>query len=57
VDAIKMASATPAKIIGVYQTIGSLDIGKRADVVLLDDQLNVKMTIKDGKVIYNAENR
>ena len=25
--------------------------------VLLDDQLNVKMTIKDGKVIYNAENR
>lgn len=56
-DAIKMASATPAKIIGVYQTIGSLDIGKRADVVLLDDQLNVKMTIKDGKVIYNAENR
>lgn len=56
-DAIKMASFTPAKIIGVHNTIGSLDIGKRADVVLLDDQLNVKMTIKEGKVIYDAENR
>ena len=40
--AVRMASLTPAKVIGMGREIGSLEAGKRADVVLLDEGLNVR---------------
>jgi N-acetylglucosamine-6-phosphate deacetylase len=39
--AVRMASLTPAKVIGMQREIGSLEVGKRADVVLLDPDLSV----------------
>lgn len=48
--AFKCASANPAKSIGVYEDYGSLDVGKKANIILLDEELNIKYLIKDGKV-------
>ncbi len=53
-DAIKMMTATPAKIMGVDDKKGSLVEGKDADIVLFDEQINILYTIVGGKVIYNS---
>src|SRR6185295_2171184 len=35
-ETIRMASLTPARILGVEKEVGSLEVGKRADLVVLD---------------------
>ena len=40
-EAIFAATRNPAKSIGIYDTVGSLTPGKRADIVLTDEKLNV----------------
>jgi N-acetylglucosamine-6-phosphate deacetylase len=47
--AVRMASLTPAKILGLEREIGSLEAGKRADVVLLDAGLNVTSVLVAGE--------
>lgn len=49
--AVRMASLTPATIIGLQDEIGSLAAGKRADLVLLDRELNVTRVFVDGETI------
>jgi N-acetylglucosamine-6-phosphate deacetylase len=49
--AVRMASLTPARILGLDADIGSLEPGKRADLLLLDDQLNVKSVYVNGQPI------
>jgi N-acetylglucosamine-6-phosphate deacetylase len=51
-DAVKMASLTPAAIIGIDDRKGSLVAGKDADVVIFDDQINIMQTIVSGKTVY-----
>lgn len=52
-EVVKMASINVAKNIGVDKWLGSIAIGKRADFVILDKDLNVVKTIRNGEVIYN----
>ena len=51
-DAITMASTNPAKSLGLLCKKGSLDIGKDADIVILDNNYNVVKTICRGKVAF-----
>lgn len=51
-DAVKMATLTPARIIGIDARKGSITPGKDADIVLFDDNINVKMTIINGNTVY-----
>ena len=48
----RMASLNPAKLLGVENTRGSIEIGKRADLVALDKQGNVKLTLTNGQVAF-----
>ena len=50
-EAIKMASITPAKTVGIDKTCGSISAGKVADLVVCDDTLNVINTFKDGTLV------
>lgn len=50
-DAVTMASTTPARIIGLEKTKGSLCAGYDADIVLLDEKLVVKAVMANGKFI------
>lgn len=52
VDAVRMATLTPAKVIGIDETRGSIEPGKRADLVLLDKDLQVMETVIAGKAVY-----
>ena len=47
--AIRMATLTPARILGVEHDLGSLEAGKRADMVLLDHDLNVQRVWHGGR--------
>lgn len=47
-DVIRMATLTPAERVGLADEIGSLEIGKRADVVVLDRELTVKRVFVGG---------
>jgi N-acetylglucosamine-6-phosphate deacetylase len=47
-EAVRMASLTPATIVGRQADLGSLAVGKRADVLLLDRHLQVRRVFVDG---------
>jgi len=47
-EAVKMASLIPAKSVGIDDKIGSIAIGKCADINILDDNLNVLEVFIDG---------
>lgn len=48
-----MMTETPAKIIGIDRDKGKISIGMDADLVLFDKNINIKMTIVNGSVVYN----
>ena len=54
IEAIRMISKTPATIMGVADRKGSLVVGKDADIVIFDDNINIQTTIINGRVVYNA---
>ena len=49
--AVACATMNPAKQIGEYENYGSITPGKKGNVVLLDEELNVRMVIKDGVIV------
>jgi N-acetylglucosamine-6-phosphate deacetylase len=51
-DAVKMLTVTPAKIIGVQKNKGSLTVGKDADVLIFDKDINICMTMVEGNIVY-----
>jgi N-acetylglucosamine-6-phosphate deacetylase len=55
VELAQMASANPARLLGLYDTYGSIEPGKRADLVALDQNLNVKLTIIAGRLASPSE--
>jgi N-acetylglucosamine-6-phosphate deacetylase len=46
----RMASANPAKLLGLETSHGAIEVGKRADLVALDEDGNVKLTIIGGRI-------
>ena len=51
-DAIQMATITPARIMNVANKKGAIEKGKDADIVIFDEDINIEKTIVKGKVIY-----
>jgi N-acetylglucosamine-6-phosphate deacetylase len=54
-EAIECATLTPARIIGVKNFKGSIEVGKDADLVALDERRQVLLTMVEGKIVYQAE--
>lgn len=52
-DAIDFATVNPAKNLGIFDELGSVAVGKRADFTVLDDDFNVLMTVRDGEIVYD----
>lgn len=52
VEAVKMMTLTPARMMKIDQQKGSIQKGKDADFVIFDDNINVSHTILEGNVIY-----
>ncbi len=52
-EAIMMASYVPAKSLGLDNEIGVIDIGRSADIVVMDKSLNLIRTYVDGQLKYS----
>lgn len=49
--AVACATINPAKSLGIDAEYGSIRAGKKAHIVLVDQELNVQQVIKDGKLL------
>ncbi|WP_420034855.1 N-acetylglucosamine-6-phosphate deacetylase [Streptomyces sp. cg28] len=48
-DVVRAISANPARLLGVFDTVGSLEPGKDADLVVLDEEFEVKGVMRKGE--------
>ena len=53
-ECVNCASLNPATTLGIADKKGSIKAGKDADLVILDNEFNVKKTIIGGKIKYEA---
>ena len=51
-EVIETVTKNPAKKLNVYDKLGSVEVGKSADFVIFDENLNIKKTIINGEVAY-----
>jgi N-acetylglucosamine-6-phosphate deacetylase len=54
-DVIRMATLTPSERVGLAHEIGSLEVGKRADVAVLDRALKVTRVFVEGVETFRAD--
>ena len=52
-EIIQMISAVPARIMKIDHQKGSLTIGKDADILIFDQDINIQMTMVNGRIVYN----
>ncbi len=53
-ECVNAASLNPAAVLGLASEIGSLEKGKRADIIITDNTFGVRKTIMDGQIKYGA---
>lgn len=54
-DAVCMATKTAADSLNISDTKGRLEPGKDADILILDQNLQVRMTLLQGEIVYQHE--
>ncbi len=50
-DAVTCATLTPARAAGLDSQVGSIQVGKRADLLLVDENLNLLQVMQGGELI------
>jgi N-acetylglucosamine-6-phosphate deacetylase len=51
-EAVKLATFNPAKMQKMDGEIGIIGVGKKADLTVFDNEINIMMTMVDGKIVY-----
>lgn len=51
IEAVRMMTETPAKVLGIDNHKGSIEIGKDADLVIFDKDIHVKKVFINGQLI------
>lgn len=54
-DIVNAISANPAKLLGLYDKVGSLEPGKDADLVVLDADFTLKGVLHKGEWVIEPE--
>jgi len=49
----RMASTNPARLLRLDHECGAIEVGKRADLVAIDDAGKVRLTVVGGNVVFN----
>lgn len=53
-DIALMAALNPARLLGIEDDCGTIEEGKRADLVVLNDDYQVRLTILNGRIAFDA---
>jgi N-acetylglucosamine-6-phosphate deacetylase len=53
-DAVDYATVNPAKNLKIFDKCGSIEVGKNANFAVLNGEFEVKLTVREGCVIYKA---
>jgi N-acetylglucosamine-6-phosphate deacetylase len=53
-QAVDYATINPARMLKIDNEAGSIEVGKRADFTVLNKNYDVILTVRGGKVIYQA---
>ncbi|MFI2434489.1 N-acetylglucosamine-6-phosphate deacetylase [Streptomyces sp. NPDC018693] len=54
-DAVTALSVNPARLLGMYDRVGSLEPGKDADLVLLDENFDLKGVMRRGEWVVDPQ--
>jgi len=54
-DAFRLGSLNPAIAAGLDDELGSLSPGKRADLIVIDEDINLFMTMVGGRILYETD--
>lgn len=54
-DAVKMATINPARMQGLHKKMGVCAPGMLGDLVVFDNEISIRMTIVNGKVVFNCK--
>jgi len=54
-DAFRLGSLNPATAAGLENELGSLRPGKRADLIIIDEDINLFMTMVGGKIVHETD--
>jgi N-acetylglucosamine-6-phosphate deacetylase len=54
-EVARMASLNPARLLGLDAELGSVEVGKRADLVALDAEGRVRLTLVGGRVAFRGD--
>jgi len=55
-EVAQMAASNPARLLKIETDCGSIEEGKRADLVALDADGNVRLTIVGGEIAHHSTN-
>ncbi|MFG2579367.1 N-acetylglucosamine-6-phosphate deacetylase [Streptomyces malaysiensis] len=55
VETVRAMSATPARLLGIADRVGSLEVGKDADLVVLDDDFRLRGVMRRGAWVVHPE--
>lgn len=51
--AVRLATINPAKVAGIDKVTGTIEVGKRADLVVLDNDMEIIYTFSKGRKVYD----
>lgn len=51
-EAVQMATLNPARAIGLENAAGQLAVGRAADLVIMDEDLRIALTLVNGRIVY-----
>lgn len=54
-EAIQLATLNAAQSLGIQEDYGSLEPGKKADVLIIDKDVNVLATMVDGNIVHTGD--
>jgi len=52
-EVVKMVTSNPARILGLEDRIGCLKEGHQANLVMFDDEFNIRKTVLKGREVYS----
>ena len=56
-EVVELVTKNPAQELGIYNGTGSLKPGKMADMVIFDENFNIRYTVVNGELCYSADKK